>query len=440
MTEIVKSVTKYAAFVWTADSARWHMAKAWHLATTGRPGPVLLDVPLDIQGAEMNPEVGGFIDTPEACPSMKPAVYDALERLVSAERPLILAGHGIRCAQSVETFRTVAGRLNVPVVTTQLAKDLLPHAHPLFVGHPGMKGNRAANAAVQEADVILVLGSSLHLQTVGWEPELFAPQAHKIHVDPDLTILQKTRSIVQQQHRAAMQDFLSLFLLDRLRDRGEPDNSRHQEWRNRCAAWKEEDHKKRDFGNGDGPSDFYEVMDILSDELPENAVVLTDAGQTYYHTPPNLRLTAGQRFLSPGSLAEMGWALPAAIGVAAAEPDRPIVAIVGDGSLQTNIQELQTVKHYDINLKLIVINNDGYACIRGTQDKFFDGFYVGSSQETGVTLPDLAKIAFAYDLRYFYSWSRPSLRDALLRTFKTPGPVICEIFTQRSQNFDAPTF
>ncbi len=174
---IVDSVTKYAAFVDVPADARYHMEKAYHLATTGRPGPVLLDVPLDVQGAMIDPAaLRGFDPLNETSDLPMSEALEVMIALAGARRPLILAGHGIRCAGAVDTFHSLVHRLGIPVVTTQLAKDLLPHTHPLFVGHPGIKGDRAANLAVQAADVILVVGSSLHIQNIGWEAEQFAPR------------------------------------------------------------------------------------------------------------------------------------------------------------------------------------------------------------------------------------------------------------------------
>jgi acetolactate synthase-1/2/3 large subunit len=431
---IVSSVTKYAAFVDRPEDARYHMEKAYHLATSGRPGPVLLDVPLDVQGAQIDPAkqrpFTGHRETVRATPDLS-VVHDALR---DAVRPLIFAGHGIRCAGAIDSFRLLARELQIPVVTTQLAKDLLAYNDPLFVGHPGIKGDRAANLAVQSSDLILVLGSSLHIQNIGWETDQFAPHARKIHIDPDPLVLRKTRTIVSDQIECPVEQFIEHFITspEIARDSGIRWNwlERTREWKHRFASTKE----PHVLGSLDSPLNLYEVVDALSDVIAENAVVLTDAGQPTYVVPQAYRLKESQRFLAPGSLAEMGWALPAAIGAAAANPSREVVAIIGDGSLQTNIHELQTLRHNGFNVKILVVNNGGYASIRSTQNRFFAGHYVGSTSESGVSLPDLAKLAAAYELPYEACRNRRELHSCLRATFGQIGPVLLEVHCQKNQD------
>lgn len=433
---IVNSVTKYAAFVERAVDARYHMEKAFHFATTGRPGPVLLDVPLDIQGAIIDPNaLPGYAVSAEPQIDVSEAAEEILGALSDAERPVILAGHGVRCSGSVEAFRALAERLCVPILTTPIAKDLLPHAHSLFVGHPGIKGHRAANFAVQTADVVVVVGSSLSLNQTGWDPDQFAPSARKIHVDPDEAVLRKTRSIVTSQFRCQVGPIIAA-LSHAAYSRPIP-ASRHHAWRARCIDWKERYASAREphrYGPAESPANLYEVIDVLSDIMSGNEVVLTDAGQPTYVVPQAFRLKGNQRYLAPASLAEMGWALPASLGVAAADPMRPVIAIVGDGSLQTNIQELQTLRHNShFNVKIIVIANGGYASIRATQERFFDGFYVGATPDSGASLPNLSKIAAAYDLPYLLCPNRTMLGETFRQLLATHGPAVCEVVAQYDQ-------
>ncbi len=433
---IVESVTKYAAFVHRAQDARFHMEKAYYLATHGRPGPVLLDVPLDIQGAMIDPDTLPGFEAPTEASALTPQnVAKILKQLQAAKKPLILAGHGIRCAGAVTSFRKLVDALEIPVAITQLGKDVLPYAHPLFVGHPGVKGNRAANITLQDADLLLVIGSSLHGQTIGWESELFAPTAHKIHVDPDPAILQKTKGIVTEQLQADVSELIEA--LTKAVASQSLDRTKHASWRDRCRELKNlhspmsEPHK---LGPKDGPANLYEIVDIVSDIVPANTILLSDSGQSTYVVPQALRQKDSHRYLAPGSLAEMGWALPAAIGAAAADPKNTVFAFVGDGSLQTNIQELQTIRHTGFNIKILVINNDGYASIRGTQDRFFSGNYVGSTRESGITLPELQRIAHAYDIPYLSCPNRGDLSDCIQKMMAHSGPVICEVAAMRDQD------
>lgn len=433
---IVESVTKYTAFVDEPADIRYHLEKAIHLATTGRPGPVLLDLPLDVQGALVDPaEMRPYVAEPaELVSDFSP---DALQRVIEAvqkaERPLLLAGHGVRCAGLVDEFRSLIQMWQVPVVTSMMAKDLLPESHPLLAGQVGQRGNRAANLAVQSSDVIVALGCSLHLQTVGYEGELFAPNALKIQIDIDPALLQREDIGAQWKFRWDLREYLPKM---RRRVPGPWVGLSGNRWLASCLERKEQFPCRKEshaLGKAQDAVNLYEFIDLLGEEMTGAETIFTDAGQPFYILPQALRLKAGQRYLVPGSLAEMGWALPASIGIAAATPGRLAVGIVGDGSLQTNIQELQTIAHHRLNVKLFVINNGGYASIRNTQKSYFQSFFVGSTPDSGVTLPDLSRIAVAYDIKYVYCENRGAIADSIRKTLNTPGPVICEVMSQIDQ-------
>jgi acetolactate synthase I/II/III large subunit len=429
---IVESVTKYAAFVDEPADIRYHLEKAIHLATTGRPGPVLLDLPLDVQGAAVDPaEMRPYIPEPSApssdfSPEDLQRVIDAVRK---AERPLLLAGHGVRSAGLVDEFRSLVELWQVPVATTFMAKDLVPDEHPLFVGHPGPRGNRGANFAVQSADVILTMGCSLHLQTVGYEGDLFAPKALKIQIDLDRALLQRDSTGAQWKFAWDLHEYLPALAREATPHCG-------LGWQTACRAWKQSHSSRNEphvFGGSGDLVNLYEFVDQLSDALSGDETVLTDAGQPHPILAQAFRQKVGQRYLNPGSLAEMGWALPASLGVAVAAPDRQVVSVFGDGSLQTNIQELQTLAHHQFNIKTFVISNDGYASIRNTQKNFFQGFFVGSTPDSGVTLPDLRKICEAYGLPYVRCENRGVLAQRLREVLDAKGPVICEVMAQVDQ-------
>jgi len=431
---IVESVTKYAAFVESPESARYHLEKALHLAMSDRPGPVLLDLPLDVQGAPL-PEDGGepYVPEPPSDVIATAAEVDNLLALLAAARaPLILAGNGIRCARMVEAFQALLAHLQVPVVTSLMAKDLIPYDHPLFVGHPGPRAERSANFAVQSSDLILILGCSLHLQTTGYEADLFAPQAHKIQIDLDSALLQREKIGAQTKYAWDVKQYLPLFA-ERAR--------RHpvcapEPWRQACQRWKQtypvicEPHP---LGDPDGPANLYEFVHMLSEAAPDGATVLTDAGQPHPIMAQVWRAKPSQRYINPGSLAGMGYALPASMGVAVAEPEGPVIAVCGDGSLHTNVHELQTLMHHRFNVKLFVINNGGYASIRNTQNSFFKGFYVGSTPESGVSLPAIDKIAWAYGVPFLRIENRSGLQSGIAEVLSAPGPLLCEVMAQHTQ-------
>ena len=298
---IVKSVTKYAVMVTDPKTIRYHLEKAFYLASTGRPGPVLLDLPLDIQGAIIDTDsLDGFIPERSVIRPNSTDLISIIEILSNAKRPLILSGAGIRAAQAVDLFRRVVGNMRIPVVTTQLGKDALFYNHPLFVGHSGPKGDRAGNFAVQTADVILSLGCSLHSQTTGWENSLFAPHAFKIQVDIDEAVLAREQVNVDLKIKSDVAEFLRSI---------EPlvgDGFANDVWRGNCISWKSrlavnlEQHDR-----SSEAVNYYDFAEVLSCALKGDECVVTDAGSAFYAMGQGFRIKENQRFISSGSLGAM---------------------------------------------------------------------------------------------------------------------------------------
>jgi len=431
---IVQSVTKYAAFVESPERARYHLEKAIDLAMSGRPGPVLLDVPLDVQGAVFSEEASlPYVPEPAATEPPDPqAIARIIQRLDQAKRPLLLAGHGFRCAESVDLFRRLVHQMQIPVVTSMMAKDLLPYDEALFVGHCGPRGLRGANFAVQLADLIVIVGCSLHVQTVGYEGALFAPEAYKIQIDLDRAVQQRESVGVQEKHFWDIREYLPQMAAQAA---ATPRRS-HERWVAQCTKFKHLyaiDREPHDLGPADGPVNLYEFVIALSEVLDGSETILTDAGQPHPILGQAFRVKGSQRYLNPGSFAEMGYALPAAFGVAAADPAKEVIVVIGDGSLQTNIQELQTLVHHGFAIKLFVINNGGYGSIRRTQETFFKGFFVGATPESGVTMPSSERICQAYGLSYQRIENRSRLSEQLRRILATRGPIFCEVMAQYDQ-------
>jgi acetolactate synthase-1/2/3 large subunit len=432
---IVESVTKYAVFLDDPKSVRYHLEKAVRLALGGRPGPVLLDIPLDIQAAMINPDKQlGCEDELEPTPvASDENIRSVIEEFQSAKRPLIMCGYGVRVANAVAEFRNLIRKLNCPVVVTQLAKDCLTYDDPLFVGHPGVRGDRAGNFAVQNADMILIIGSSLNAQTSGYEPELFAPHARKIHVDLDKAILRRGETMVSFSIHSEVKAFIERLsqVLDRRRTLWD-----WVSWQKQCVKWKhhysviKEPHR---LGGDNDLLNYYEFVNVLSEMLCGDETIVADAGSSFYVMGQGFKLKDGQRFISSGALGSMGFSLPASLGAAVARPEQATICVTGDGSLQTNVHELQTVRHYNLNIKAFIILNDGYVSMRNTQDSYFDGFRVGSSQESGVSFPCLEDLANTYKLPYVDCASRSQLNTAVRNTIDMPGPVICGIHAQPDQ-------
>lgn len=425
---IVESVTKYAVMVTDPKSIRYHLEKALYLATSGRPGPVLLDLPLDIQGALVDPdEMAGFV--PEA-KFNSPSVVE-IEKVIAilrdAKRPLILSGAGVRAAGAVEAFRRLIDRMNVPVVTSQLGKDAIYYDHPLFVGHPGPKGDRAGNFAVQTADVILSLGCSLHSQTTGWENELFAPEALKIQIDLDDAVLAREQVNVAMKIKSDVAEFLAAI------DPLIVGNFGTSAWRTRCLSWKkrfavfDEAHDR-----SDEAVNYYDFVEELSHQLKGDECLVTDAGSAFYVLGQGFRIKPNQRFISSGSLGAMGYALPAANG-AATTGGGATICVTGDGSLMTNVHDLAVTSHNKLNVKLFVLNNSGYLSIRNTQRDFFNGLFVGTDLESGVFIPQMEALASTFCLPFLRCERTEDLRAIIAQAMAIEGPVFVEVKALRDQ-------
>lgn len=430
---IVEPITKYAVVLDAPEMVRYHLEKAYHTALTGRPGPVFIDIPVDVQGAPVDPEsLVGYEPEPELLSAADATVIDGvIERLRQARRPLILAGHGVRAARAAEAFQALVQVLNVPVATTQMAADLLPYEDALYVGHPGMKGDRPGNFAVQSADVILTLGCSLHVLTTGYELDRFAPDAYKIQVELDPAVREREQVGVDEKIPWAVETFIEA-MAARL---GEAPLVAEGPWHVHCRRMKSELAVMNEpHAHPEGRINYYDLNDALSELCREGDTIVADSGSAFYVIGQAFRVKRDQRVIVSGALGAMGHALPLALGASLAARDRRVVCVVGDGSLQTNLQELATLRHHAPNVKLFVVNNDGYVSIRNTQTNFFDGFLVGTSPASGVTLPSLEKVAAAYGIPYIGVRELPALRDRVAEALEYSGPVICEVFTAATQD------
>ena len=422
---IVESLTKYSVMVNEPDEILYHLERAAHLAMTGRPGPVWIDIPLDVQGFFIEiDELKHF--TPEIDVTLE---IKGMERLVKmyeqAERPIILAGNGVRLSGSVDKLREFSSKNNIPCVVSYLAVDYFEQDSPNYVGRLGIKGDRAGNFAIQNSDLIISLGSRLSVCLTGFEYELFARNSKLIVVDIDEDEHKKDTVDIDQFIHADVGNFLSKFA-----SKITPKIS--GDWQNKCVHWK----NKWPVYQGGYDADtvnMYEFTKTLSELASEDEIVVSDAGSSYYVTSQSFTFNSNkQRYITSGAQADMGFTLPAAIGTCIAA-NKSVVGITGDGSFQLNIQELQTIKHYNLPVKLIVWNNNGYLSIRATQNKFFDGRRIGTDPESGVSFPEVEKIAKAYDLPYVKINNTAELRKKLTDVITASGPVVCEVMCPENQ-------
>jgi len=422
--EIVKSITKYAVMVNDPEMIAYHIDKAIHEAHTGRPGPVWLDIPMDVQGAFIEVEtLKRFTPEPE---SHVPSITDLTaisQYMAEAQRPVILAGNGIRLAGAQEIFPDFAKRHNIPVVSTYLGVDLIPSDDPLNIGRVGIKGTRAGNFAMQNADLILAIGTRLGVPVTGYRYELFAREAKLVVVDIDKFEHQKNTVRVDHLAVCDAKEFLERFSFP----------AASPMWAAKCLQWKTQwpVATKEHFENDEDGISLYAFMKDLSDTLRPDDVVVSDAGSSFYVTAQALQVKNQQRHITSGGQADMGFTLPASIGVCVARGHKDVVGITGDGSFQTNIQELQTIVYNKFPIKIFVWNNNGYLSIRTTQRKFFEDRFIGADETSGVSFPSFKKIAHAYGIKYFRAAKVKDLKKKIKKVLEYEGPVICEVMCQK---------
>jgi len=417
---IVEPITKYAVFVDDPKSVLYHLKKAVYLAKNGRPGPVLLDMPLDVQGSVV--EEDDLIQFHPEEPINQSCDFSSIwARLALAQRPVILAGHGIRVARECARFVNFLDRLGIPLVTTQLANDLVPYAHPLYRGHVGLRGNRAANFTVQAADLLIILGSSLHITTTGYEVDKFAPKAEKIWIEFDAENLERNVAKAALRYPSSVSDFLdSVGALKPVLSESAIG------WRTLTAKWKEVLPVLADHPLKNDDLETYQLVDTLSEALTGGETIVADAGSLYYIIGQAFKTKINQRIIVSGALGAMGYALPASLGIAVEDKEGVSICITGDGSMQVNVQELATVARYAPNLKIIVINNNGYASIRNTQAAFCNGNYAGIDPPTGVGMPNWEGLCLAYGLRYIKCDKHSELGCVFRKMIDIKGPVFVE--------------
>lgn len=426
---IVRPITKYAVTVENPSDIRWILDKAINLATTGRRGPVWIDIPLDVQNARIDPEALSGHPVCDAAPSEPDAkdLREVLEMLSQAQRPLILAGHGVRLAGAAEAFRELTEALGIPVVATWNASDLIPSDHPLSVGKPGVVALRAPNFAVQNADLILVIGARLDNVVTAHDPANFGRSARKIVVDVDTRELAKFSGMRGYVKTIAADAAAFIYaLLPMARAQTQPGRSA---WLARCYEWK----RRYPAGHGapeaaTGPISHERITRALSRALPEGCLIVTgSSGLAIEFFYMGFENKEGQRVFLTSGLGAMGYALPAVIGAHMASPDRPIVCIESDGSLMMNVQELQTLASLRAPVRLFILNNGGYASIRNTQRNYFSGRYVGSGPASGLETPDLEGVARAFGWDFMRVNDVKDLEAGLDAALAHPGPLMIDV-------------
>lgn len=428
---IVKSLTKYAVMINDPQEILLELEKAAFLARSGRPGPVWIDVPLDIQGASVDPQsLRHYVPEPDLFARPVPSADDleALrDKFATAKRPIIIAGNGIRLGDALNLFQKFVEESKIPVVVSYLGVDLLPSDHPQYVGRLGIKGDRAGNFAVQNSDLVISIGCHLSVALTGYEYELFAREANLVVIDIDPDEHRKNTVSIDQLIHSDVTEFFVKFTAPRSLESWNG-------WGATCRKWREQwPVCLPSYAEEQEGVNKYLFVEKLKDHLKADSVVVSDAGSSYYVTSQALKIRDQQRYLTSGAQADMGFTLPAAIGASVAGSGTEVVGITGDGSLQMNIQELQTLVHHQFPVKLVVWNNNGYLSIRATQRKFFAGRELGTDPDSGVSFPSTEKIAAAYGIP-FHRVSESALLDtALTRLMAASGPMILEVMCPQNQ-------
>ncbi len=425
---LFSSITKYANQIRDAKYIRHELEKATYIARHGRPGPVVLDIPNDIQRTEINPgELIGYEAAPKVVDytTLESNVEGALDMLKKAERPLIILGAGVRLAHSERRARSLVEKLNIPVALTWATKDFLPYDHPLVIEGFGVSSGRYGNFVVQNADAILTIGTRLDTHESS-NLALFAKRARKAIVDIDEHEIEKFPKFGMQLDIVMRNDVVDfLDVAEELSKNTTPRNLKA--WIGKINHWKEkypicppECFSQTETVNP------YAFMDVLSRQSKEGDIIITDAGATLTWTMQGFRIKEGQRLITAFNNSPMGYSLPAAIGAYFAS-EKPVVCTMGDGSLQMNVQELATVRHHNIPAKLFVFDNKGYGMIRQTLDTYMCGRYAAVDRDTKVPMPDIGKVAESYDIPSIKIQDNSELEAGIKKVLEYDGPIVCSV-------------
>lgn len=433
---MVEGITKYSAYIEDPKTIRYHLERAIHLCRTGRPGPCWIDIPLDVQGAPINPAELPAYDPAEdrfvsETPDLDAACDHIIQKIAAAQRPVVYAGSGIRLSGAYDRFLKWIDSIQIPVVTAWNSNDLLWDEHPLYAGRTGTLGNRAGNFSAQNADLVIVLGCRLNIRLISYNWKSFARDAYKIAVDIDAEEMRKPSCKFDYNIHANVAD-----VIDRLLDRQYVPQEKHKTWINWC--------RKRvanypatlpEYRQQESPINPYCFMDGLFQQLKENEVVVCANGTACVAAFQAAHIKPGQRLFHNSGCATMGYDFPAAIGASIARPGQRVICIAGDGSAMMNLQELQTISGGRFPIKIFLLNNNGYHSMRQTQRSFFSGNLVGCGPDSGVTFPDFEKVATAFGFRFLRADKLATLNSVISSALSGNDPVFCEIEIDPDQPF-----
>jgi acetolactate synthase-1/2/3 large subunit len=429
---VVKPITKYAVMLIDVQRVRYELEKAIYLATTGRPGPVWIDVPLNIQGALVDEKsLQAYVPEVPAITANDEQIKLIAQKIRDAKHPVILAGHGIRLAHGMDEFYKLVSNCNIPIVTTFNGMDILHEDAPNFAGRFGTLGSRAGNFTVQNADLLITIGTRNNIRQISYNWQSLAREAYKVVVDIDEAELKKPTLVPDLAVHADAKAFLQKlnFLLGDIR-------SLHSEWLSWC---KERKHNYPtvlpEYHELHGKVHPYVFIDRLSNLMKESDICVAGNGTACVVAFQAFKVKKKQRVFWNSGCATMGYDLPASIGASFAMNKKNVVCLAGDGSIQMNIQELQTIIHHQLPVKIFLLNNNGYISQRQTQDSFFGGFRIGADPASGVSFPDIIKLGNAYGFTTCQISNHDEIDEVLPKVLDAKGPVICEVFFPEDYKF-----
>ncbi len=428
---VVKPLTKYAVTVFEPKEIKYHIDRAIYEATTGRKGPVWLNIPMNVQGALI--EENELIDFiyPNKTQKTDLHIKEVAQKLKSAKRPVIIAGHGIRLSKSEDVFYKLIEKIKIPIVTTFNGFDIIEDENPLYIGRIGTIGQRAGNFALQNADVILCLGTRNNIRQVSYNWENFGKNAYKIVVDIDEAELKKPLVKPDLAICADLADFIPQFI-------NTESITAPQEWFEYCrnikekySFYTEEAYKQKE----DEVINPYYFVRKLTENTEKNDIIVMANGSACVCTFQAGEIKKNQRYILNSGNASMGYDLPCAIGACIAGKGRRTICLAGDGSIMMNLQELETIVYNNLPIKLFIINNAGYSSIRQTQRNFFSGRMTGSGFDSGVGMPDFTKIAQAFGFKTVKIEKAKDIEETIKQVLNSEGAVVCEVMVQKEYAF-----
>ena len=447
---VVTSITKYAQMIIHPEDIRYHLEKALYMAVNGRPGPVWLDIPLDVQGAVIETEELRGYD-PQENPEEKPAeisqdvIQQILDKIEKSRRPVLFPGNGVRLAGAMDDFQKLVNILGVPVITGMSSVDAMESEHPYFAGRSGGTGTRPGNFALQNSDVLLSIGNRQGFAQTGFQYQDWARGSYTILNDIDENELKKPSLHVSLPVCGDAGDLIrKLICAAELRGADETNPLfKGRDWIRQCQVWKQKYPvvtAKHYETIEEGCTNIYAFYEELSKAMQEGQTLMVSVGTSRVAGSQAFRVKKGQRFITNPNTASMGFCLPAATGICVAQPGKPVVCVTGEGSLQMNLQELQTIWQNRLPVKLFVINNQGYHSIRQTQQSYFEPPLVGVGAESGdLSFPDLSRIIPAYGFSYRAVHAAEELPETLHQILEEDGASVCEVFVTKYQKTEPKT-